>query len=54
MTTGSRLAGSLWDLNMLLRGSEFIEWLLLTSIPPANSENLEELECRQIWCSPGV
>lgn len=26
----------------------------LTSIPPANRENLEELECRQIWCSPGV
>lgn len=27
---------------------------LLTSMPPANRENLEELECRQIWCSPGV
>lgn len=23
-------------------------------MPPANRANLEELECRQIWCSPGV
>ena len=27
---------------------------LLTNMPPANRENLDELECRQIWCSPGV
>lgn len=26
----------------------------LTSMPPAKRENLVELECRQIWCSPGV
>lgn len=26
----------------------------LTSFPPVKSAILEELECRQIWCSPGV
>lgn len=26
----------------------------LTSFPPAKSARRVELECRQIWCSPGV
>lgn len=32
----------------------FIVNMPLTNLPPANRAILVELECKHIWCSPGV